>query len=159
MSQSHLNKQTAVQNEACSEEQLAERTERLRLRLSRKMLRTCKNYNLLSDGDRVMVAISGGKDSYTLLDLLHGASRRLPFKVEFIAVHLDQQQPGYDGAPLREWLHSCQRIPRCYSCCGGSRRHSGVGCRWPLALRPAAARHTAEQSSAGWKCGMAEPRA
>lgn len=51
-----------------------------------------------------MVAISGGKDSYTLLDLLHSASRRLPFKVEFVAVHLDQQQPGYDGTALKAWL-------------------------------------------------------
>lgn len=81
-----------------------EQIEKLRLRLSRKMLRSCKTYQLLSDGDRVMVAISGGKDSYTLLDLLRSASRRLPFKVEFVAVHLDQQQPGYDGAPLRAWL-------------------------------------------------------
>ena len=51
-----------------------------------------------------MVAISGGKDSYTLLDLLHSARKKLPFNYEVIAVHLDQQQPGYDGAPLKTWL-------------------------------------------------------
>ncbi len=81
-----------------------QRLEKIRRKLSRKMLRSCKTYQLLSEGDRVMVAISGGKDSYTLLDLLGRASRRLPFKVEFVAVHLDQQQPGYDGASLRSWL-------------------------------------------------------
>ena len=81
-----------------------EQLERLRLRLSRKMLRTCKNYELLAEGDRVMVAISGGKDSYTLLDLLRSASKRLPFKVDFVAVHLDQRQPGYNGVPLHKWL-------------------------------------------------------
>ena len=104
MIKSQLPEQIAEQAEWSKDEQLAEKIERLRLRLSRKMLRTCKNYDLLKEGDRIMVAISGGKDSYTLLDLLHSASRRLPFKVEYVAVHLDQQQPGYDGAPLRTWL-------------------------------------------------------
>jgi tRNA 2-thiocytidine biosynthesis protein TtcA len=51
-----------------------------------------------------MVAISGGKDSYTLLDLLWKCQKRLPFKFELIAVHLDQQQPGYDGRSLKTWL-------------------------------------------------------
>ena len=77
---------------------------RLKMRLTRKITRTNKIYRLLDEGDRVMVAISGGKDSYTLLDLLHSARKRLPFKFEVVAVHLDQQQPGYDGAPLRSWL-------------------------------------------------------
>jgi tRNA 2-thiocytidine biosynthesis protein TtcA len=81
-----------------------EKIERLRLRLSRKMLRTCKTYGLLGEGDRIMVAISGGKDSYTLLDLLHRVKKRLPFKIEFVAVHLDQRQPGYDGTSLSAWL-------------------------------------------------------
>src|SRR5688572_15333563 len=51
-----------------------------------------------------MVAMSGGKDSYTLLHLLGKLVPRLPFTVELIAVHLDQVQPGYDGAGLRRWL-------------------------------------------------------
>lgn len=80
-----------------------ERT-RLGLKLTRKFIRTNKTYRLLDEGDRVMVAVSGGKDSYTLLDLLNQARKRLPFRYEVIAVHLDQQQPGYDGAPLRSWL-------------------------------------------------------
>jgi tRNA 2-thiocytidine biosynthesis protein TtcA len=53
-----------------------------------------------------MVAMSGGKDSYTLFHLLTKLVPRLPFKVELIAVHLDQVQPGYDGAGLRAWLEA-----------------------------------------------------
>lgn len=51
-----------------------------------------------------MVAVSGGKDSYTLLDLLGQLVPRLPFSVELVAVHLDQRQPGYDGRPLVDYL-------------------------------------------------------
>jgi tRNA 2-thiocytidine biosynthesis protein TtcA len=78
----------------------------LRLRLSRTMLRTVTAHGLIEDGDRVLVAISGGKDSYTLLDLLADARRRAPVRFEVIAWHLDQGQPGYDGAPLRRWLEA-----------------------------------------------------
>ena len=68
------------------------------------MTRTIRRYTLLEEGDRVMVAVSGGKDSYTLLELLWEARARLPIHYEVIAVHLDQGQPGYDGAPLESWL-------------------------------------------------------
>ena len=67
---------------------------------------TCEEYNLLSAGDRILVAMSGGKDSYTLFHLLTKLVPRLPFKVELVAVHLDQVQPGYDGAGLRRWLEA-----------------------------------------------------
>jgi tRNA 2-thiocytidine biosynthesis protein TtcA len=73
-------------------------------RLHRQLARTCQAWDLLAPGDRVMVALSGGKDSYTLLSLLMKLVGRLPFDVELVAVHLDQAQPGYDGAPLRAWL-------------------------------------------------------
>jgi len=68
------------------------------------MIRTAAAWDLLEPDDRIMVCVSGGKDSYTLLDLLYRARRRSPFPYEVIAVHLDQQQPGYDGAPLKSWL-------------------------------------------------------
>ncbi len=68
------------------------------------MRETCERHDLLATGDRVLVAISGGKDSYTLLHLLHHHVRAAGLAVELIAVHLDQRQPGYDGASLVQWL-------------------------------------------------------
>jgi len=72
--------------------------------LYRTLKRTTRRYGLLAPGDRVLVALSGGKDSYTLLELLHRLKRELVFRVELVAVHLDQRQPGYDGRPLVAWL-------------------------------------------------------
>ena len=83
---------------------MADAKKRLEKKLYRAMKATTEQYQLLAEGDRVMVAVSGGKDSYTLLHLLHMLRPRLPFPVELIAVHLDQVQPGYDGAPLEAWL-------------------------------------------------------
>lgn len=68
------------------------------------MGRCIADYRLIEAGDRVMVALSGGKDSYTLLQLLERARRRAPVPFTLIAVHLDQGQPGYDGATLETWL-------------------------------------------------------
>ena len=79
---------------------------RLEKTLYRQVKETCESYALLTPGDRVMVAMSGGKDSYTLFHLLAKLVPRLPFKVELVAVHLDQAQPGYDGAGLRRYLES-----------------------------------------------------
>ena len=73
-------------------------------KLLRTMQRTIVSYELIAPGDRLMVAVSGGKDSYTMLDLLCAAQKRAPFRFELIAVHLDQGQPGYDGKPLADWL-------------------------------------------------------
>jgi tRNA 2-thiocytidine biosynthesis protein TtcA len=53
-----------------------------------------------------LVAVSGGKDSYTLLELLERARRRAPVRFTLFAFHLDQQQPGYDGRPLVRWLET-----------------------------------------------------
>ncbi|MEM6992209.1 MAG: tRNA 2-thiocytidine(32) synthetase TtcA [Myxococcota bacterium] len=74
------------------------------LRLARTMTKTMAAWSLVEPGDHVMVCLSGGKDSYTLLDLLWRARARAPFAFEVTAVHLDQGQPGYDGTPLRAWL-------------------------------------------------------
>jgi tRNA 2-thiocytidine biosynthesis protein TtcA len=75
-------------------------------RLLSRMTRTVHEHALLAEGDKVMVCLSGGKDSYAMLHLLRQLRRHSPFKFELIAVHLDQQQPGYDGAPLRRWLEA-----------------------------------------------------
>jgi tRNA 2-thiocytidine biosynthesis protein TtcA len=78
----------------------------LSAQLGRALGRCIGQYALIEPGDRVMVCMSGGKDSYTLLTLLQRFQRKAPFRFELLAVHLDQGQPGYDGAPLRDWLVS-----------------------------------------------------
>ncbi|HJK95084.1 MAG TPA: tRNA 2-thiocytidine(32) synthetase TtcA [Polyangiaceae bacterium LLY-WYZ-15_(1-7)] len=85
---------------------MADRQRILEKHLYKQMGQTCRAWELLAPGDRVMVAMSGGKDSYTLLHLLRKLVPRLPFEVELVAVHLDQVQPGYDGAPLEGWLEA-----------------------------------------------------
>jgi tRNA 2-thiocytidine biosynthesis protein TtcA len=75
-------------------------------KLSRTMLNTVTEHGLIKNGDRILVAISGGKDSYTMLDLLERARRKAPVRFELHAFHLDQGQPGYDGRALRDWLES-----------------------------------------------------
>jgi tRNA 2-thiocytidine biosynthesis protein TtcA len=79
---------------------------RLESRLSRDVKDTCVRYQLLAPGDRIMLAMSGGKDSYTLFHLLTRIVPRLPFRIEIIAVHLDQVQPDYDGSGLRAYLEA-----------------------------------------------------
>jgi tRNA 2-thiocytidine biosynthesis protein TtcA len=83
---------------------LLDEAQALESELLSRMQKTSISHGLLAPGDRVMVCLSGGKDSYTMLHLLVRLKKRLPFPIELIAVHLDQQQPGYDGAGLRRWL-------------------------------------------------------
>src|SRR5262245_63164202 len=85
---------------------MTEAARRLEHRLQSEVGMTCRRYQLLAPGDRIMVAMSGGKDSYTLFHLLTRLVPRLPFAVELVAVHLDQVQPGYDGSGLRAYLES-----------------------------------------------------
>ncbi len=80
--------------------------QQLEHRLLRRVTHAVHAHRLLEANDRVMVCLSGGKDSYTMLHLLTKLARTLPFRVELIAVHLDQQQPGYDGTPLVRWLQT-----------------------------------------------------
>ena len=62
------------------------------------------DFNMLQRGDRVMVCLSGGKDSFTMLTLLHTLRRRSNNKFEVFAFTLDQAQPGWDDSKLRAWL-------------------------------------------------------
>ena len=82
----------------------------LERRLTRDMGRALNDFHLLDDGDRLLVAMSGGKDSYSLLVLLRDLQKRAPIRFEITAVHVDQGHPGYDGAPLEGWLKD-QGVP------------------------------------------------
>jgi tRNA 2-thiocytidine biosynthesis protein TtcA len=82
----------------------AARRSLLERRLWNEVRDTCEEYSLLAPGDHVMVAMSGGKDSYTLLHVLQKLVPTHYPEVRLTAVHLDQQQPGYDGAPLCAYL-------------------------------------------------------
>ena len=66
------------------------------------------DFNMIQRGDRVMVCLSGGKDSFTLLTLLHILRRRSNNKFEVFAFTLDQAQPGWDDSKLRAWLDARQ---------------------------------------------------
>lgn len=74
--------------------------------LFKQVASTVARYGLLEPGDRVAVALSGGKDSYSMLVLLQQVVRALDFDVHLQVLHLDQGQPGYDGTPLRAWLEA-----------------------------------------------------
>ncbi len=93
-----------TQTKGLSEERQRLEQNKLSKRLMREAGRAIADYNMIEAGDRVMVCLSGGKDSYAMLDILMTLRQRAPIDFEIVAVNLDQKQPGFPADILPEYL-------------------------------------------------------
>lgn len=96
-----MNTETRLESDELKNQRLLNRSHK---NLRRDVGRAIADYNMIEEGDYIMVCLSGGKDSYTMLDILLSMQKHAPINFRLIAVNLDQKQPGFPEHVLPEYL-------------------------------------------------------